>query len=298
MSDSETAARRCKILLATDLTSKSDRALDRAVLLARQWNAHLVVVHALKPDSGSVLDPRAPDVPSWRQAPDRSVAVERRIRRDLRGENDKLSVIVEEGEPVKVVLEAIEREGCDLVVLGTAGEATLGRVLLGNTADHLVRRAPVSVLIVKNRPDGPYRHILVGTDFTPESRHGLQVAAGSFGDAIFALMHAYWPLYSRLTSDTALGGDVPPTEAASMQAFLEESGMPDAVRARIHPVIEYGQPEIVFRNYVEERGADLTVIGAFGRGLMFHLLVGGNAPRIVGTTPSDVLVVRAQRLAP
>ncbi len=64
----------------------------------------------------------------------------------------------------------------------------------------------------------------------------------------------------------------------------------------MHPIIEHDPLEIMFRTVVEERGADLTAIGAFGRGLMFHMLIGGNARRVVDATPSDVLVVRTPRL--
>jgi nucleotide-binding universal stress UspA family protein len=42
-----------------------------------------------------------------------------------------------------------------------------------------------------------------------------------------------------------------------------------------------------------EHDSDLTVIGAFRRGLAFHLLVGGTTRRIVQVAPNDVLVVRA-----
>jgi len=44
---------------------------------------------------------------------------------------------------------------------------------------------------------------------------------------------------------------------------------------------------------VEEQNVDLTVIGAYGRGILFHLLIGGNTSRIMGFTPSDILLVRA-----
>jgi nucleotide-binding universal stress UspA family protein len=47
--------------------------------------------------------------------------------------------------------------------------------------------------------------------------------------------------------------------------------------------------------YVMERSADLTVIGAYERSKIFHLVVVGKGPRIVESTPSDVLVVRAER---
>jgi nucleotide-binding universal stress UspA family protein len=81
-----------------------------------------------------------------------------------------------------------------------------------------------------------------------------------------------------------------------MKTFLDAASLSEEARARVHPIIEHGSPEIMFRTFVEERGADLTVIGAFGRGLMFAVLIGGNAQRIVDATPSDVLVVRAPRL--
>ncbi len=58
-------------------------------------------------------------------------------------------------------------------------------------------------------------------------------------------------------------------------------------------MIEHGPPEIMIRNYVVERSADLVVIGTLGRGMLFHLLIGGHAPKIVDATPSDILVVRA-----
>jgi nucleotide-binding universal stress UspA family protein len=285
-----------RLLLATDLSARGDRALDRAAFLARQWDAELVVFHALQPDPLRTLSARGEDAPSWRRPPDPRRAAEDRIRQDLREEGVKYSVIVEEGDIVEAILKVVEREACDLIVLGTARDETLGRMMLGNTVDHLVRRSPVSVLVVKSRPRGAYKHMLVGTDFTDESRHGLEVAARAFPDAVITLMHAFQLPYRSLLSDSALSRDFSSMEMQEMKTFLDGAALSDAARARVHPIIEHGPPEIMFRTFVEERGADLTVIGAFGRGLMFHVLVGGNAQRIVDATPSDVLVVRAPRL--
>jgi nucleotide-binding universal stress UspA family protein len=60
-------------------------------------------------------------------------------------------------------------------------------------------------------------------------------------------------------------------------------------------LIEHGPPEAMLSAYVMEQGADLTVVGAYERGRIFHALVGGNGPRIVESIPSDVMVVRAHR---
>lgn len=285
-----------RLLLATDLSARGDRALDRAAVLARQWDADLVVFHVLQPDPMRAANAREQDAPSWRRPPDPRRAAEDRIRQDLMEETISYSVIVEEGDVVDAILKAVEREACDLIVLGTARDETLGRMMLGNTVDHLVRRAPVSVLVVKSRPRGAYKHLLVGTDFTDESRHGLEVAAKAFPDAVITLMHAFQLPYRSLLSDTALGREFSSMEMGEMKTFLDAAALSDEARSRVHPIIEHGPPDLTFRTFVEERGADLTVIGAFGRGLMFHVLIGGNAQRIVDATPGDVLVVRAPRL--
>ena len=281
-----------KILLATDLSSRGDRALDRAAQLARQWDAQLLIVHAIEPAPSS-LTWRDLDAPSWRRPPDARVAIERQIRRDLREDVPNLTVLVEEGTAVQVVLDAVAREDCDLVILGAARDELFGRMLLGNTTEHLVRRSPVSVLVVKTRPRGPYRHLLVGTDFTEESRQGLRVATSLFSDAIFMLMYAFEMPYRALLLDNQLSHDFAAMETATIEAFLDESNLAPDVRSRVHTTIEHGPPETMLGAYIVEQGADLTVIGAFGRGLMFHVLVGGTARRIVDAVPSDVLVVRA-----
>lgn len=82
-------------------------------------------------------------------------------------------------------------------------------------------------------------------------------------------------------------------ELATIEAFIAGAALPDAVRQRIQPLVEHGHPEIMLRNYVLEKEADLTVIGALKRNLAFHVLIGGTARRIVQSVPGDILVVRA-----
>lgn len=284
-----------KILLATDLSARSDRALDRAAQLARQWKSKLLVVHALQKPPLNSAWAQYQETPSWRRPPHPTRTIERQIRRDLREDVDDLEICIREGEPADVVIAAAQSEEADLIILGTARGETLGRMLLGDTIEHLVRKSPVSVLVVKNRPSGAYRHVLTGTDFTEESRHGLAIATGLFPDAHLALMHAFELPYRALTLDTQLSHDFSAMENATIKAFLDESSIPEDIRARIHPMIEHGPPDAMLRKYVIERDADLVVIGAYSRNLAFHLLIGGTARRIVDAVPSDVLVVRAHR---
>lgn len=278
-----------RILLATDLGSRCDRALDRAVQLARQWQAPLHVVHVLTPGN----EGRWPTTlaPSWRHAPTTAAMAERQLRRDLGGDVPGLLLHVTEGDPAATILETAANERCELIVLGAdegPAHGTLGRV-----TEHLLRKSPASLLVVRERPHGAYAHVLVGTDFTTESRYGLTASASWFPTARLALMHVLDIPYKSLWLDAGHGEELARMEMATMQSFLAETPLAAQARAQVLPLIEHGHPEVMLREYVVEKEADLVVISAFRRGLAFHLLIGGTSRRIVPAMPTDVLLVRA-----
>lgn len=278
------------ILLATDLASDSDRALDRAAQLAVQWQATLHVVHALRPETEGFWWPADSDEP---QSRDREVAmVEQQIRRDLREKVPDLVIHVASGEPARVILEVAEREQCGLVVLGASGPAFAG-VEIATTTAQLMRRSAQSLLIVKLRPHEPYRKVLVGTDFTAESRRGLEAAAAWFPDAGFELMHVLDIPYKSLLLEVGREHEFARMERDTMAAFVAAARIPASIGTAMRTQIEYGHAEVMMRRHAIAREVDLTVIGALTRGLAFHMLVGGNGARIVRTVPSDVLMVRA-----
>ena len=56
------------------------------------------------------------------------------------------------GEPDAVILDFVVGEGIDLVVMGTVARGGIAGLLIGNTAERILRKLPCSVLAVK--PDG------------------------------------------------------------------------------------------------------------------------------------------------
>lgn len=270
-----------RILMATDLSARCDRALDRAIQLSGQWQVPLLVVHAA---------PRGV-IGAW-SAMETPASLRQRIKRELQGDVADADIHVEEGEPAEVILDVARRERCDLIVLGDASELP-GRRLLGNTVETLVRSSPTSVLVVKRRPRSAYRRVLVGTDLTPESRHGLDTATALFPRAELTLLHALDIPYESLWLDPARRADLNRMEMATIEAFVAEAELPADLRSRMQLLVEHGHPESMLRKHAMEHDSDLTVIGAFRRGLAFHLLVGGTTRRIVQVAPNDVLVVRA-----
>jgi len=292
---SSTLALPRRILLATDLRSHGDRAFDRAVQLAQAWRVPLHVVHVL-PRGNEDSWPATAGQPSWRHGATTAQRVERQIRRDLCGEVADLDIHIAEGEPAEAILETATREACDLLVLGASEKPGPGS--LGHVIEHLLRKSPASLLVVRDRPRGDYAHVLVGTDFTAESRHGLTSAATWFPTAQLVLMHVLDIPYRSLWLDPGHGEDLARLELATMRSFLDDTPLEHGVRQRVQPLVEHGHPEIVLREYAIEQDMDLVVISAFRRGLAFHLLVGGTSRRIVPAMPCDVLLVRATRDAP
>lgn len=134
-----------KILHPTDFSKPSEHAFELACALARDYGAHLVVLHVVSPPSVVFTEGAVPpdieflvDEARARleqlKGPDPSFAFERRIAH---------------GQAVESILQAIHELDADLVVLGTHGHTGLKRLLMGSVAEQVLRKSPCPVLTVK-----------------------------------------------------------------------------------------------------------------------------------------------------
>lgn len=275
-----------KILVASDLSAGSDRAMDRGIQLATAWGAALTVLH--------VLDKKSPwpeydREPSWQRSSYGLARIERDLRADL-GSMAAAKVRILEGEPTAVIRDVAEEEHSDLIVVGEGRPWGLGAP--SKTLDVLFRSAPVSTLVVKQRPRREYGKILVGTDFTDEALVALEHAGGLFPSASLALLHSFEVPYRSLVSDNQLSRDFGAMEKETIRGFIAQAALPETVKAGIATFVEHGHPADMLGRYADDHDIDLTVIGAYERSRLFHYLVGGQGPRILEAVRSDVLVVR------
>jgi nucleotide-binding universal stress UspA family protein len=186
------------IILATDFSARCDRAHDRAVQLAVEWNASLTAVHAL---SDMTLTNDASVREAYRTAALRNAD-------SLRDELDcieglRSSVVVEQGSIEAVILEAAAKERADLIVTGIARTGALAQVLIGNTATALARTSPVPLLVVKRKVLDTDARAMVATDLSEASEPALMVALRWFAFRHLALFHAFDPPYRSLAEDKA-----------------------------------------------------------------------------------------------
>lgn len=286
------AVRPERVLLATDLSHRCDRALDRAADLARRWEADLVVVHAIERPSGSLALDMSQDVPSAPEPADRAQEVERRLRRYLPLHEIRTAIVVEEGPPAELVLETANRHPADLIVTGVARDRSFQKFLLGGTVDALIRDARNPLLVVKDRTRQPYRQVIVPTDFSDSARYALQTAIILFPDAELTVFHGADAPYAGLMDSTQFLDDMRQAAIVDCHAFLERSGVPDETRARIKIIVEVGAPGPLLARYIEGSDVDLVVVGAHSRGRLMEAVIGNTARAILDSVPCDVLVLR------
>lgn len=280
------------VLLATDLSVRCDRALDRAAQLASEWQAMLVGFNVLE----SV---QAPDlVLGWAgDRDDASLArfAEQQLQDDLAGLDVQVRMRIERGDPVQAITKAARETGSGLVVTGAASNELWGRLLLGSTLESLTRQLPQPLLVVRQRPRGRYERMLIATDFSESSRHALHTAARYFPGRELVLYHATdAPMSDRL--ERVIDGETRRhIEEGDYAAFLAASDLPEDLRKRTRIVIEQGSLGASLSRYVREHQVELVVMGTHGRSGLMNVLLGSSASELLQWVPCDTLIVRAPR---
>jgi nucleotide-binding universal stress UspA family protein len=143
------------ILVATDFSETSDRALDYAVDLAKLLGASITVMHAYElpvygfPDGALVATVEiATRIMNAAQA---ALAQSCEVRAD---KGVKLTPILRQGVAYEEVHSVAEEINADLIVIGTHGRKGLSRALLGSVAEKVIRTATRPVLTITGPKGG------------------------------------------------------------------------------------------------------------------------------------------------
>jgi nucleotide-binding universal stress UspA family protein len=141
--------RLAKILVPTDFSACSKIAFTDASALARDFKAELRLVHVINPhwypfgDKYAALD-------AARLMEEASRAAQKQMCSMAATSNMRYSVQVIHGSPAMEICNAAN-EDVDLIVISTHGRTGLGHLLIGSTAEHVVRYARCPVLVIPAR---------------------------------------------------------------------------------------------------------------------------------------------------
>ncbi|MHC5211874.1 MAG: universal stress protein [Planctomycetota bacterium] len=140
-----------KILCPVDFSKPSDTALAHAEEVARRFDAELVVLHVVEPVLYPVAYGLPPVAPVNYEETAKSAAetVMAPLLEPMVGRGVRVRTMVDSGTASMRICDIASEDGFDLVVLATHGYTGLKHVLLGSTAERVVRHCPCPVLTVK-----------------------------------------------------------------------------------------------------------------------------------------------------
>lgn len=159
-----------KVLVTTDFSEVSDRALDYAIALARRYDARIYLTHVITPDPFQFAEPQLAQATyeKVRQAAEEGIT-DILISGKLRGVPHE--VLLGEGSVWPTLEKLITEHEIDLIVCGTHGRGKVRKILIGSVAEEIFRQANTAVLTVGPAVKGELtneielNHILFATDF-------------------------------------------------------------------------------------------------------------------------------------
>ena len=141
-----------RFLVATDGSSPSDAAVEVALSLASKHDADILFVHAI--DDPAILaatsimpfDP-TPTLRALEMTGDvlLSAAAERANLENIHAETRLVH-----SDPVDAILNGARDWNADLIIIGTHGRRGLPHFFLGSTAERVLQRSPLPVLVTKD----------------------------------------------------------------------------------------------------------------------------------------------------
>jgi nucleotide-binding universal stress UspA family protein len=300
-----------RILVPTDFSPASDRALEQAGALARASRAEVCLLHKViypPPHPPTELLDRLDDAARFDyvlkeviERPEREAqeGLESR-KKNLEGGGVAVKVLLERSGDVYERLErAIDSLKPDLVVMGTHGRGGIQKWLMGSVAEKALRHSPVDVLTLHaDSPvapcEGGIGEILVATDFSDGSRRALEAArrlVAEIGGSI-CLLHVIESRFAPRRGDMAPSPlEVSPEiRAQAEKALRDELGSDRSGKDK--SVVAEGDVVREIDRVAEERLSSLIAVGSHGLTGVRRALLGSVAEKVARFCHLPILTVR------
>lgn len=138
-----------KILAAVDGSDNSFRALDHAIFLAKRVEAHLTAIHVVENPPTVYVESQKLLNELLTKYKAESAKVLDRCRQAAEMSGVNIETVLAEGDAATNIVGYAQREGFDLVVIGSRGLGKFKEMVLGSTSSKVLHHIKSAVLIVR-----------------------------------------------------------------------------------------------------------------------------------------------------
>jgi nucleotide-binding universal stress UspA family protein len=288
------------VVIGTSLSEASDSVVRTGVTVASATGASLWLVHAYTlPTYGpEMMDPRWFEMQAEAVRDGIARQAERTGMTRLPGfKAEQLRTVI--GTSTREIVELARQVKADLVVVGAEEGGVLQRALLGGTADGVTRKATCPVLVVRSADAFPPARVEIAVDLSPLSAKAFQQGLRVLGDlgvpsanteALFVL------------SPFEIGGSFHFTPeqierfaGEELHRFVKANS--PAGQAPQLARVRKGYPREEIVRVLNERKADLAVLGTHGRTGFERLALGSVATEVMHQAPCNLLLIPPQAVA-
>lgn len=285
------------LIAATDLSPASDTAIEQAALLAKQWDAELVLLHVFNDGFWTTIK-AIYDAERW-AGNEPALVVRNRLSQRVRELAEKHGIRVRgetrTGRAASEIAAFGREQNAQLLVVGEHGEDWIGDTVVGGTALKVLKRAELPVLLARRPSSTDFSNILVATDFSDNATRALQLSIQWFPGARVQLVHAYFVAFEgRMRMAGALSEDIERYRAGEFSRAkkkIEEQLAAVQAKASVGNLLRRGSPAAVLKEQAERLGADLIVIGKHGGEAWDEKLLGSVTQNVLYHAGCNVLLV-------
>lgn len=287
-----------KILVATDFSLKADRAILRAIDIAKKNGAEITLIHIAKKDkTNQWVEKILPITKKIMLSP--LEYAEQQLKKKIKSfakYKVKIKYVVFVGHPAETIVKYAKKQKIDLLVMGARGEYSIHDWFVGTTTESVVKTTKTPVLVVKNIPRQSYKNILVPVDFSLPSQLALQFAMEYMPKDKFEVLHvADHECESFLQDENA-------EKLKSMKKTIIQAlklKVEHFIHERRHEKIAYnikvGYPSLEITKEAQKRRNDLIIMGTSGHSKKHYVLLGRVASMVLYEANADILLVPPMR---
>lgn len=269
------------IAVATDFSSRADRAIDRAKLLAEEMDGRLLAVHAT-----NLAADDAPDVSALK--------LKMHAATGLAEQPDKVAYAFVPGSPPSAICRVCDDSEVSVLAIGPARYNSIGDYFLGTAVDIILRKATTPVLVVKKRAYEPYKQIVAGTDFSAGSAKAIMTAAQMFPNASIHVLHAWQVPFQAFNKDAYVADQTQAEHQKRLDTFMGHlAKYGDNLRNATGEVVR-GDAIEAMRKGLQLTPDALVVLGSHGESGFRQATIGSVVSDLLLFLEADTLVVNAK----